>query len=138
MTLNSKLSRHLANSRDQLKTGKTRGANPRSLTPEEVEALEARRDQLQTKMADGRRQRIVNRVNAHTTQEAEQTREAIITELRPLTSLVAGSEANSGEERIKSRCNQIALLQAANREDRASYGGSGTFWGVFEMLYVVP
>ena len=97
----SKQSRDLANVRLQLKSGKTRGSNPRPLSSEEVRALEARRDQLQTEMADRRRQRIANRVNAH-----------------PLTSLVAGSGANSGEERIKARCNQIALLQAANREDR--------------------
>ena len=97
----SKQSRHLANVRLQLKSGKTGGSNPRPLSSEEVRALEARRDQLQTEMADRRRQRIANRVNAH-----------------PLTSLVAGSGANSGEERIKARCNQIALLQAANREDR--------------------
>ena len=114
----SKQSRDLANVRLQLKSGKTRGSNPRPLSSEEVRALEARRDQLQAEMADRQRQRIVNRVNAHTTQEAEQTREAIITALRPLTSLVTGSEANSGEERVKARCNQIALLQAANRKDR--------------------
>ena len=68
-------------------------------------------------MADRQRQRLVNRVNAHATQEAEQTREAIIAELQPLTSLVNGSEANNREERIKACCNQIALLQAANHED---------------------
>ena len=114
----SKQSRDLANVRLQLKSGKTRGSNPRPLSSEEVHALEARRDHLQTEMANGRRQRIASRVNAHTTQEAEQTRGAILTELQPLTSLVAGSEANSQQERIKARCNQIALLQASNREDR--------------------
>ena len=57
-------------------------------------------------------------MNAHTTREAEQTRDAIITELQPLTSLVAGEDAASREERIKARNNQIALLVAANREDR--------------------
>ena len=118
MTLNSKLSRRLANVRVQLKTGKTRGPNPRCLSPEEVEDLEARRDQLQAQMVEDRRQRVVGRVNAHTTREAEQTRDAIITELQPLTSLVIGEDADSREERIKARNNQIALLVAANREDR--------------------
>ena len=61
---------------------------------------------------------MVGRVNAHTTREAEQTRDAIITELQPLTSLVNGDGADSREERIKARNNQIALLVAANREDR--------------------
>ena len=102
----------------QLKSGKTRGSNPRPLTPEEVRALEARREQLVSKVAARRLQRVVGRVNAHTTQEAEQTRDAIIAELQPLTSLVSGDSADSREERIKARNNQIALLQAANREDR--------------------
>ena len=114
----SKQSRDLANVRLQLKSGKTRGSNPRPLSSEEVRALEARRDQLQAKMADRQRQRLVVRVNAHATQEAEQTREAIIAELQPLTSLVMGEEADSREERIKARNNQIALLRAASREDR--------------------
>ena len=111
-------SRTLAHVRLQLRTGKTRGSNPRPLSSEEVRALEARRDQLQTEMANRQRQRIVSRVNTHLSQEAERTREVIITELQPLTALVAGSEADSREERIKARNNQIALLQAANREDR--------------------
>ena len=69
-------------------------------------------------MANRQRQRILSRVNTHTSQEAERTREVIITELQPLTSLVNGDGAHSIEERIKARNNQIALLQAANREDR--------------------
>ena len=69
-------------------------------------------------MANRQRQRILSRANIHTIQEAEQTRNAIIAELQPLTSLVSGGSADSREERIKARNNQIALLQAANREDR--------------------
>ena len=111
-------SRALAHVRLQLKTGKTRGTNPRPLTSEEVCALEARRDELQAEMATRQRQRILSRVNNHTSQEAERTREVIVTELQPITVLVAGSDADSREERIKARNNQIALLQAANREDR--------------------
>ena len=114
----SKQSRELANVRLQLKLGKTRGTNPRPLTPEEVRALEARREQLASTVGARRLLRVVGRVNAHTTQEAEQTRNAIIAELQPLTSLVSGDSADSREERIKARNNQIALLQAANREDR--------------------
>ncbi len=111
-------SRALAHVRLQLRTGKTRGSNPRPLLPEEVSALEARRDVLQTEMASRQRQRILSCVNIHTTQEAEQTRNVIVAELQPLTSLVSGDSADSREERIKARNNQIALLQAANREDR--------------------
>ena len=111
-------SRALAHVRLQLKTGKTRGSNPRLLLPEEVSALEARREVLQTEMASRQRQRILNRMKVHTSQEAGRTREVIIAELQPLTSLVNGDSADSLEERIKARSNQIALLQAANREDR--------------------
>ena len=111
-------SRTLANVRLQLRTGKTRGNNPRSLSAEEVCALEARRDELQTEMANRQRQRILSRVNIHTSQAVERTRDVIIAELQPITALVVGREADSKEERIKSRSNQIALLQAANREDR--------------------
>ena len=105
-------SRTLANVRLQLRTGKTRGNNPRSLSAEEVCALEARRDELQTEMANRQRQRILSRVNIHTSQVVERTRDVIIAELQPLTSLVKGDNTD------KSRSNQIALLQAANREDR--------------------
>ena len=111
-------SRALAHVRLQLKTGKTRGTNPRLLFPEEISALEARREVLQTEMANRQRQRVLNRMKVHTSQEAERTREVIIAELQPLTSLVNGDSADSLEERIKARSNQIALLQAANREDR--------------------
>ena len=111
-------SRTLANVRLQLKTGKTRGSNPRPLLPEEISALEARRDDLQAEMANRQRQRILSRVNIHTSQAVERTRDVIIAELQPLTSLVKGDITDSREERIKSRSNQIALLQAANREDQ--------------------
>ena len=67
----SKASRALADIRLQLKTGKTRSANPRDLSPEEVRALEARRDQLQAEMLEARRQRFVARLNAHTTPPRE-------------------------------------------------------------------
>ena len=39
-------SRELANANLQLRIGKTRGRKPRALEPDEVEALEARRDEL--------------------------------------------------------------------------------------------
>ena len=114
----SKQSRELANVRLQLKSGKTRGTNPRPLTPDELRALEVRREQVVSTVGARRLLTVVGRVNAHTSQEAEQTRDTIIAELRPLTSLVGGDCADSREERIKARNNQIALLQAANREDR--------------------
>ena len=72
----SKQSRDLANVRLQLKSGKTRGSNPRPLSPEEVCALEARRDQLHSEMAGRRCRRLLlllsrgrERVNNITTKE---------------------------------------------------------------------
>ena len=123
-----KLNNALGHVREQLKSGKTRGANPRDLSPEEVQALEARRDQLQAEMLEAQRKRVVARVNAHTSGEAEQTREAVRSEgqqtraavsaeLRPLTSLVAGADSEDLAERVKARRNQIALLRTCIRED---------------------
>ena len=61
----SKLSRSLANVKEQLKKQKTRGVTPRDLRADEIRALEVRRDQLQTEMLEARRQRFVARLNAH-------------------------------------------------------------------------
>ena len=67
----SKQSRELANVRLQLKTGKTRGTKPRPLTPEELRALEARREQLVSTVGARRLLSVVGRVNAHAAREAE-------------------------------------------------------------------
>ena len=52
--LNSKLSRELANVKEQLKKGTTRGRCPRPLTPQEIQNLEARRKELQEAMVKAR------------------------------------------------------------------------------------
>ena len=52
--LNSKLSRKLANVKEQLKKGMTRGRCPRPLAPEEIRNLEARRKELQEAMVKAR------------------------------------------------------------------------------------
>ena len=52
--LNSKLSRKLANVKEQLKKGTTRGRCPRPLTPQEIQNLEARRKELQEAMVKAR------------------------------------------------------------------------------------
>ena len=62
----SKTSRALANVRLQLKTGKTRGSNPRKLTADEILALEQKATRLQAEMAEARHQRTAARVNSHT------------------------------------------------------------------------
>ena len=122
----SKQSRALANVRLQLRTGHTRGKNPRPLTAEEVEALEQKAAQLQEEMADARHQRTVARINNHTTQEAESTRAVVRNEgqltrqaLQPLTALVIGEDGNV-DDCIRANRNHIALLRAGVREDLAA------------------
>ena len=124
----SKTSRALANVRLQLRTGKTRGPNPRPLSADEIQALELKRAELLEQMAEARHQRSVNRINDHTTRQAdltraavkaegEKTRGAVTAQLQPLTRLIDG-ENGTIDERIKARQNQISLLHAANRQDR--------------------
>eukprot|EP00973_Karenia_brevis_P060048 8355317-Karenia_brevis.AAC.1 len=124
--VHSKQSRALANVRTQLKTGKTRGNNPRKLTADEILALEQKATQLQEEIAEARHQRSVNRINSHTTQEAEQTRAAVHEEgqqmrqaLQPIIALVAG-EGDTIDDRLRIKRNQIALLRASVREDLAA------------------
>ena len=54
----SRMSRAIARVREQLKSGKTRGVNPRKLNANEFLALEQLADRLREKMSDARRQRL--------------------------------------------------------------------------------
>ena len=67
----SKLSRDLSNFAIQLRTGQTRGANPRKLTDDEIEDLRRCHDGVRAQMSEVRKQRILARVNAHTTVESD-------------------------------------------------------------------
>ena len=53
----SKLSDALGNVNRQLRSGKTRGANPRDLEPEEISALEQKRDDLTALMKEKAKER---------------------------------------------------------------------------------
>ena len=75
--MHSKASRALANVRLQLESGKTRGAKPPALKLVEIQALEERRDQLEAELIEARRTRVADRVNTHTSTEAEATRKEI-------------------------------------------------------------
>ncbi len=66
----SKLSRELGYIKEQLKTGKTRGNNPRDLDPDEIAALEQRAAAIKAEMQKMAKERLVNRINPHTTAEA--------------------------------------------------------------------
>ena len=67
----SKLSKDLGNVVAQLRSQKTRGANPRDLEPEEIAALEQKRDALKAQMKQMAKERTVARINGHTTAEAD-------------------------------------------------------------------
>jgi len=67
----SKLSRDLSNIAIQLSSGFTRGARPRKLNDDEMEALQRRHESLRHQMIEARKQRISARVNAHTTEQSD-------------------------------------------------------------------
>ena len=61
----SKQSRALADVRLQLKSGKTRGSNPRALEEGELEALRAHEHELKADMTKAAKERADARINAH-------------------------------------------------------------------------
>ena len=65
----SKASRALADVRLQLKSGKTRKGRP--LEPEDVAALEEKRDRIVAEMRDTRQKKLVARIAGHTASEAD-------------------------------------------------------------------
>ena len=67
----SKLSRQLGHVTEQLKSGKTRGANPRDLSSEEIDALKQKEAALRTKMREARAERIIGSINDHTTEQVK-------------------------------------------------------------------
>ena len=66
----SKTSYALRNINEQIKSGKTRSANPRDLSPEEITALKEQRDVLRNTMNIQAQQRRIAKINSHTTVEA--------------------------------------------------------------------
>ena len=111
MVRNSKPSMDLANVQRQLRSGHTRGNNPRPLTADEVKTLEQKAVQLQEEIAEAQHQRTVARINSHNTQEAESTRAAVRNEgqltrqaLQPIAALVTG-EGDDVDDRIRVKRN---------------------------------
>ena len=74
----SKASRDLGNVVQQLRTGKTRGSNPRDLEPAEIADLRTRESVLRAQVKEAVRARVVNRVNAHTSEVAERVVERVV------------------------------------------------------------
>ena len=88
--------------------------------------MEAQRDKLVAQQLENKRRRVVARVNAHTTQEAEETRQAVREEgehtrkaMQRIIDLITVKDTDNKREAIVARQSQIAFLQAANRRDVA-------------------
>ena len=81
----SKLSRALGNVQAELRSGKTRGSNPRALTAEEIVAKTALRDDLRKKIRENARERKMQRINAHTSSEADRVIAAQASQLTQAT-----------------------------------------------------
>ena len=113
----SKISKNLGNIRTQLKSGKTRGANPRDLDPNEVEALEQQRDNLIVQMNAKARERSVARIISHTTEESNRVIEAVSQNIGAATSAssqffeAVGGAGSSTDLRM-----QAAVLRARATE----------------------
>ncbi len=109
----SKRSLELGNINRQLKSGKTRGSNPRELPPEEITALEQRRDFLQAQMREAAKERTLSRITAHTTEESNR----VIQEVKTATASSArffenvGGSGSSTDLRV-----QAAVLRARATE----------------------
>ena len=73
----SKLSKDLGNIRAQLKSGMTRGQNPRDLEPDQISALEKQREALEAEMKTMAKERMVARINAHMSAETDRVISAV-------------------------------------------------------------
>jgi hypothetical protein len=71
MVKNTRLVDQLGNLSRQLKSRQTRGNNPRPLTIKEIISLEQRSATLRAQIQEARSQRTAERVNRHTSAEAE-------------------------------------------------------------------
>jgi len=112
----SKLSRALADVRLQLKSGKTRGQNPRDLDPDEIAALEKTRGVLEAKGKQKAKERAISRINAHTTSEADRVIKAVEEASKPANTYfdAIGGAGSSTDLRLQGK----ALIERAKEKDR--------------------
>ena len=114
----SKISKDLANIQTQLKSGKTRGNNPRELSPGEITDLEHQRDSLRKQIQDNAKNRITTRVNSHTTNETERViacvQETTVPAQQYFTAI--GGAGSSTDLRVQAK----TLIERANAMDRES------------------
>ena len=123
------LSSALGNVSRQLKSGKTRGQNPRDLEPDELSALEKQRDTLKAEMKKRAKERAVARINAHTTTEADRVIHAVQEASKPASAYfdAIGGAGSSTDVRLQGK----ALIERAKDMDRSrvAAGGCGRLGG---------
>ena len=121
----SKLSKDLGNIRAQLKSGVTRSANPRSLTSQEIDDLEGRRDALIEQMRTEKQNRFLSRINTHTTNQADRVIESVgatVTEATKSSDAFFHAVSGSGSStdlKVRSKMLMVRANEAAKAERAA-------------------
>ena len=112
----STLSSALGNVMRQLKSGKTRGSNPRDLEPEEISALEQKRDALRAEMRQKAQERAVAKINGNTTAEADRVIQALHDTAAPAKAYfdAIGGAGSSVDLRLQGK----ALIERAREQER--------------------
>ena len=112
----STLSSALGNVMRQLKSGKTRGSNPRDLEPEEISALEQKRDALRAEMRQKAQERAVAKINGNTAAEADRVIQALHDTAAPAKAYfdAIGGAGSSGDLRLQGK----ALIERAREQER--------------------
>ena len=113
----AKLSRDLSNITVQLRSGQSRGANPRRLMNDEVELLKRRRDAIRAQMGEARRQRISARVNAHTTQQSDRVIAASVDHSNGVIAAVTAAVTAAKSEILDAQQPQPAHWDNAGLDD---------------------
>ena len=111
-----KLSSALGTVHRQLKSGQTRGQNPRDLDPEQIAASEKKRDALEAEMKQKARERMLSRINGHTAAQAARIIEAVNEASQPARYYfhAIGGAGSSTDVRLQGK----ALIEQAKEIDR--------------------
>ena len=123
---NSALTNELANVTRQLKSGKTRGSNPRDLDAEEISALEEKRDALKSKMRKLATERNIARINEHTSACADRVilemsnTISTATERSEAYFLAVGGAGSSGDLRAQAAAIRARATEKAKEERKAA------------------
>ena len=121
----SKISKDLGKIEAQLRSGKTRGSNPRGLEPEEsaggapqsgFAALEQKRDAMRARMSASAKERTIARLNAHATTEADRVIGAVHEASAPANAYfeAIGGAGSSADLRLQGK----ALTERAKEQER--------------------